>query len=401
MKKIILITLYLSFSFIIHAQEIQYIIGAVYDKASGEILVSASVYYDKNQKVTITNAEGEYQIEKIADADSLNFSYIGYATKKYNINNIPQKIYLEPAMTNLAEVVVTPFDVNKFVKQVWNRYNEIYLKESTNKDNLSLFFYRQISQTDTIYNEFIETFFTAANTYCVGNHFVFREGRYAKIKSDSVYLFSGTNFFVVSRISPFSSINPSQKKSNTFLQPNFETIYEIKIDNRFFSEENGDIIVLDFVPKPKSKEKLTLLSGKLYIRESDLSIVRMEGVSNQKIKASGIKNQSLSFSVNYRDGLNGYPQVETVKIETDYNFIIKKKTHKAHIVSTLFAVDQYYNPSDNTRKSETLNLVEIIDKMKYHPEFWRNNPIVKRTAVDEKIIKSFENSNAFGTFKGE
>jgi hypothetical protein len=46
-------------------------------------------------------------------------------------------------------------------------------------------------------------------------------------------------------------------------------------------------------------------------------------------------------------------------------------------------------------------LIEKIDKTKYDSEFWKNNPIVKRTNVEEKIIKTFETSNAFGTFKSE
>ncbi|MDR3340310.1 MAG: carboxypeptidase-like regulatory domain-containing protein, partial [Candidatus Symbiothrix sp.] len=79
MKKFSLLILGVLFSWSLKAQEGNFITGGVYDKATGKPLVSASVYYAQNQKATITNAEGEFLIEKPADADSLVIAYVGYA----------------------------------------------------------------------------------------------------------------------------------------------------------------------------------------------------------------------------------------------------------------------------------------------------------------------------------
>ena len=39
----------------------------------------------------------------------------------------------------------------------------------------------------------------------------------------------------------------------------------------------------------------------------------------------------------------------------------------------------------------------VVESIKYNPEFWKNNPIVKQTALEDKFIKMMESQNAFGT----
>ena len=38
-----------------------------------------------------------------------------------------------------------------------------------------------------------------------------------------------------------------------------------------------------------------------------------------------------------------------------------------------------------------------IKKTTYDPAFWQNNAVVKRTPIEEQVIKSFEQKGAFGT----
>ncbi|GHU91476.1 hypothetical protein FACS1894155_11170 [Bacteroidia bacterium] len=380
-------------SFVVNAQENRHITGFVYDKVTGETLISASVYYDNSSNGTITNREGEFIIEKIPDADSLVFSYVGYATKKYETNKLPQRIELDPLPVDLSEVIVKPFDVKHFVRQVWKKYNRIYLDEKNNKNNESAFFYRQITQTDSIYNEFIECFFTAENTYCLGREFLIKESRYAKIKPDSTFLLSVTDYYSNSFLYPFLPENPSKKEFNVFIQPNFDVVYDVSIDNRLDSQE-GNIIVLNFIPKKKTK--INALSGKLYVRESDFAIIKMDGIHNRNLSDSKIKTTNL-FCVNYKDTeKKGYPIVESVNCISNYTTTQRKRIHNIRIISTLFAVDMKFEPPIKITKTGK-DLLKLVSLMPYNPEFWKNNPIIKRTPVDEKIIKSFEDKNAFGT----
>ncbi|WP_041615751.1 hypothetical protein [Spirosoma linguale] len=43
--------------------------------------------------------------------------------------------------------------------------------------------------------------------------------------------------------------------------------------------------------------------------------------------------------------------------------------------------------------------LKIIQHAKYDPEFWRNNPVVRRTPLEEKIIKAFEQEGVMGNMK--
>ena len=38
-----------------------------------------------------------------------------------------------------------------------------------------------------------------------------------------------------------------------------------------------------------------------------------------------------------------------------------------------------------------------IRQTTYDPAFWQNNPVVKRTPLEEQVMKSFEQKGAFGT----
>jgi hypothetical protein len=385
MKKIFII-IGIFISWIANAQETGNITGFVYDKATSEVLVSASIYYANYAKGTITNADGEFILEKIPDGDSLVFSYVGYATQKYAIHLVPQKIYLEPLTTNLPEVTVIQGYANKIAEQIWEKYNKIYKEETKKKNEKCSFFYRQITQSHGVYNEFIECFLTGDNTFNIDN-LALQEGRYARVKKDSTVDYTFSNFFYMSQIRPFRQKDAGKNEMNTFIQPNSKMLYYINIDD-IISDKDGDIIVLKFEPRKPDKKTN---SGKLYVRESDLSIIRFEGISQMNIK----------FQVNYRERPNTYPIVESVTCSLDSENEYKKENqelikYKVRITSTLFMLEQ---PFDNSGKRLNKDvLLEAINKKKYNPEFWKNNPVVKRTKVDEEVIRAFEAANAFGNF---
>ena len=44
-------------------------------------------------------------------------------------------------------------------------------------------------------------------------------------------------------------------------------------------------------------------------------------------------------------------------------------------------------------------LLEVIDKTKYNPRFWKDNEIVKRTDLENSIIEMMEKKNLFSNYK--
>ena len=46
----------------------------------------------------------------------------------------------------------------------------------------------------------------------------------------------------------------------------------------------------------------------------------------------------------------------------------------------------------------TSNDVETLKTVAYDPAFWNNNPIIKRTPVEEEVIRDFERKKVLGNY---
>jgi hypothetical protein len=420
MKKIDTIIVVLFLAVIVKAQDKVPVNGSVYDKKSNEMLVAASVYYDKHSIGTITNAGGEFSIERITEPDSIVISFLGYHSQKYQVDRVPERIYLEPVNIDLSEVVVTPDNTYHLVDRIRQKYLEIWQNEritykAGNNTNSRFskysFFYRQITKTNNTYNEFIESFFSGLNVSEGIKDLVLQEGRYAQIMSlDSLHSFCFSNFYALSSaVGFFQAKLPVKEKDykkmwNKFIQGNVPVIYEVTIADRIKDNEGDEVLVLQFKPNKAVLEKKRVINeGKLYVRERDLAVVRCEGTMinflstiNEKKYLNGA---SLKFRINYRDiPTVPFPIVESINCISDIDYIYNKKNHKIQVTSTIFLVEQKFDDSAVRLKGNEALLKEI-NKMTYNPEFWKTNPIIKRTRIEEEIIKSFEGKNAFGTFR--
>jgi hypothetical protein len=54
--------------------------------------------------------------------------------------------------------------------------------------------------------------------------------------------------------------------------------------------------------------------------------------------------------------------------------------------------NQQYQTLDRKTKDRT-----VIESIKYDADFWKDNPIVKQTALEDSFIKMMESKSAFGT----
>lgn len=330
---------------------------------------------------------------------------MGYEPVVYSVNNLPETICLKLSYIQLEEVSVYP--AHKLVKEIWKKYYQIYkaeLKKSkkVREAEKNIFFYRQITQTDTVYNEFMECFFTGTNLYGVED-LQLKKGRYAKYEEDGLNLMTLTNFFYVSTIRPFYPDNPTRKTAiNVFIQPNSEELFDIMVVRTIDGGKDGKILVFEFTPKENNPNKI--MSGNLYVRSKDLAILRMEcsldiGLTSKDNEWNDIKTLSHTSEINYIDGIKDYPVVGNVKC-TLHGLAVKDGTEYPFEVSSMFFLVDYpfeFGRSKASLKRDDFLLTEVR-KMKYDPEFWRDNPVIKRTPVEDGIIKSFENKNIFGNF---
>ena len=88
----------------------QNIEGVVLDQDSNKPLENVNVYFNTSKKWAVTNKKGEYYLKSSAyKGDSIQFSIIGYASKKYVISELIKTkniVYLSKKTENLDEVLV-------------------------------------------------------------------------------------------------------------------------------------------------------------------------------------------------------------------------------------------------------------------------------------------------------
>uniref|UniRef100_UPI004049A87A hypothetical protein n=1 Tax=Fulvivirga sp. TaxID=1931237 RepID=UPI004049A87A len=82
-----------------------------------------------------------------------------------------------------------------------------------------------------------------------------------------------------------------------------------------------------------------------------------------------------------------------------YKMKQKNQITSAQIQSNFFMYEQTSKVSSKLRGvSKDSEDVSIFENAKYRPKFWKDNPIIKRTPLEDQVIKSFEKENAFGTY---
>ncbi len=88
--------------------------GTVFDAATGETLIGASVQVEGTSVATITDIDGNFRITLPPGKDKLSVSYIGYNRKVVSVGkNSEIKIRLEESSNSLDEVVVVGYGAQK------------------------------------------------------------------------------------------------------------------------------------------------------------------------------------------------------------------------------------------------------------------------------------------------
>lgn len=349
---------------------------------------------------TITNMDGEFDILPKQAGEQISFTHISYHSQQFDYGKIPEIIELKPKIFELAEVIITPREmIVKELKEVWNKYMALTKGKKDKDFPESTFYYRQLMSVNDLYIEYIECFFTAPTTVSVQNMSL-QEGRFARIKKDSLPYF--TNYFYLSQIPPFSRKKAQKKKDlNTFLCEDFEEHYEIQIHQIISSGQENEVKVYEFIPKyPVWEDNSYFFAGKLYIRTKDQAIIRAEikpvamGVTfDRKTK---VISEDHSFIISYREGITTYPIVESVQALSTIKLLREQKENVMHIQSILFANDYTFDKKGIKVKQKDHLLKEVINS-KYNQEFWDNNPVVKRTKVEQQVLDDFNRLGYFGT----
>ena len=354
---------------------------------------------------TITNREGGF-IVRVASNDNLQLHHISYYPQNIPIGQLGDTIFLQPRVIELAELVVMPREsIVRKLTEVWYRYYNLLRNRRDRDFPVQTFYYRQLTQNNDVYVEFIEAFFTSPTSVRVRELYL-QEGRFARANrygTKEAPNFQFTNYFIFSHISPFSLDNARIRDGvNPFLVRDFERYYDINIARIISPNSDGEVIVYQFIPfQEMISEDAIMLSGQLYVRTRDLAIVRAEILASD-VGVRGfpnVTNETHHFTITYREGVRVYPIVESVRAESVITFLWQGESpQQVRVSSLLYAVD---HPIETQRRARNLrqsdNLLNIVARSRHNQEFWDDNPFIKRTAIEQRVLNDFNRAGYFGT----
>jgi hypothetical protein len=393
-KELLFIIVYCSFSVMATCQNMTI---TLVDSANNSPIPYAHILYDQGITGTISNENGEFIIKYSGDSVQLRISHIAYETETINIiaySNLTLK--LQPNVALLDEVVVNARSqhyANLIFEKLRNTSQTFYGKA----------FYRQLSFHDTLCTEFVEAFYNVSVNRNGLEEIAVSQARFARkkqAKGDPPYL-KYVNF---SYLSTGFTLYVNQTEIGRPFTEDFFQKYDFFTLKKYL--KSGETFVLIGFEPTNDNDGILMARGQLTynvtrdkIVSYTMSLQHSLGLELQQ--ANGKQNATIAnpeyiWKVYFDEE---HPYVNLIQMQFSYDFKQGDIITPSKVVSNFFV---YQQVSKKPKKLRAPGLyvedVAIFEKARYRPRFWKENPIIKRTAKEEKIISTFEQENAFGTY---
>ena len=374
----------------------------VVDATTGDALPMASVYISSSHS-TITNQEGDFSI-KAHPEDMLHITYVGYNGKNIKASDLGRKVALKPYTRLLKEVIVTPIDIEGLLKKLTKKLNDEYNKFRGIQSN---YFFRQVTQNDTTYNELIEAFFRSQSDIALRN-FMLTTGRYGNIESGDTLkpFYKFRNYYTTSCIAPMLPDPGIWKDLYTPLPYKWTKHYYDDLYNLSYTILQGDddskIIVVQLGETAQGTTHA--MTGRLMFDMDKLRLLSFRGkVHNELVRiryrTSGPTSmfrycpRDIEIQMTYKHD-RGFDEVASIGTRMVVNR--GKNDYGGVYWSTLFNIGNYdIGEGTSTRKEDIYN---ALSQRGNDEAFREHYKIVKTTSTEEAIIRKFEREGCFGTF---
>ena len=355
----------------------------VVDTETNEALPNATIFVNA-EKNRITNIEGEFILE-VSPMDMLTISYVGYKPVKIKAENVGPVIKLSPYIVELSEVKVLP------LKTILERVvSSLKAETAIYKEQESNFYYRQTTQNNGECCEYIEALINGYSEVAVRQPSIIT-GRYGGLKNTDTknYSFVG-NYYDMSCISPYTSHKLSKKKLIIPLMADSKIKYNM--DYEILCDKANENYIYRIVFTPCSNVKVPIVKGVIYVDADSYKILKYEGdflnynIISKKGERFPLKH---TFSVIYTY-YHGFMEVQNVTTKGTYS----QHGISVSINTTLANVGQKYYKGKK-KLGDTSNLIQKINSTGYDAKFWNDNTIIKRTSIEEIVMRMFEKDNVF------
>ena len=371
----------------------QRLTGKVLDASTGQPIPYASISVLNSPLGTTSNAEGEFELGGVALPDRLVVSELGHQRDTVAVATAgPLQIRLRPASVLLPEVQVGSY-LGDLIAQAYRQ-----MRRTHDRKLYGQAFYRQITRIAGDATEVQEMVWDAATNNAGMDGSAFAHGRFAKKKAN----LSFNNFSIYTKMVGFNMKDDSLTQRG-IVGLNVARYYKLSLIS-VTQSGNQHLVEIGFDSRPGLAPLTT--KGSLIIDEATHQIlhVRFETPGLISIKINNpvmkFKGQHSVFEMDFQPTPNG-AVLNYIKI--DYQAAVTSPLQRSvAIQATSFTYFYNSRPTPDASvtyapsKSGEVDLA-LIKQTTYDPAFWQNNAVVKRTPLEEQVMKSFEQKGAFGT----
>ena len=367
--------------------------GTVLDSLSNDPIPFATVIYNHGGSSLITNELGDFTV--FPDSEEIQISGMGFHSKTVALKaNEVNVIHLKRKEIELAEIVV--LKRKETAREVMFKVFENLKKNYSNKKTDYRAFYRHYCKEDTAYGRLIEA---ALTLYDPKGHKQMVAGPKAKVqvRIDQIRRsFDYTKNF--NQHDPISIYNTLKYDVTSY--PSIHLAVPEEHNYRFLDTTyyNGSwvyVIGYNYAFVKQHKRPIEFQNeGKIYVNTADYAILKIE--ENQSAERADVfikYTYNMTWEVNYTKIKDRYHL--TYAKESGYNndfyydntdSLLYTKDHLFNVEIMVNAINDV-NPEafkgDEPDKNQ-------LDRMNYHPEFWRTFPVLKDSPLNKEIIRDLE-----------
>lgn len=379
--------------FVVATIKAQIIQGKLIDEITGEAIPFVSIGVMGTNNTTVTNDAGEFILKGISFPVKLRYSHVSYFILEQELNGTIANLVvkLKPAAINLKPVVVDPYRGLKLVKAALEKASGFSAQNFYGNA-----FYRQLTSLNGRPSQIYELFYDLEFNVSKVKGWIAKQSRFAETNDGIAFSMSNQSYLTFS----LAGYLFEEKKTGKTVTLKSLNDFEISID-KYIEQKDQDVAVVSC--KYKGNKKQFYINSTYYIGVEDLKIYRLENsIFNLPIKLSGSSSKIPPIATTIAT-FNGektpIPMIENISTKLYLNLVAGGRTLTPVISSmlTVYQLDKTLNTQKFTELTKNVKDKAIIESIAYNPNFWKDNPIVKQTTLEESFIKMMESKSAFGT----
>jgi hypothetical protein len=395
MKHLVITAFALTLSLPICAQ--QRLAGKVMDATTGQPVPYASIGVLGTTRGTTSNAEGEFELREVALPGRLVVSELGHRRDTLAVTaalaSQPLQVRLKPASVMLPDVQVGSYLGELIAKA----YRE--LRRTNAQRTYGQAFYRQTTRLDNEATEVQEMVWDAEVSNAGLEGSALAQARFAKKKA----LISFNNFSLYTKVYKLFNARDDSSTVEGLIGPHVADYLNLKLLG-VTQDGNQQLVEIGF--SSKGETATSRAHGSMVINEATHQVLRLRLESSGfHIKSNNptfkFKNEIAQIEWGFQPQPRGAATLAYLKV--DYQTALgrlMKADIAIHVASFAYFYNGKASPAANVTyapaKSGETDLA-AIKQTTYDPAYWRDNPVVKRTPLEEEVMKSFEQKGAFGT----